>query len=57
MQQNNEIEHINKEILQKKSESVSKWVNANRKNTSKSRTNIVKNILQNKIKQIKKKKC
>ena len=55
LQQNNEIG--------KKSESISKWVNANRKNTSKKRTNlsqtkkiqnIVKNIFQNKIEQIKK---
>ena len=46
-QQNSKIEHINKEInsLQdlikksiKKSESISMWVNANRKNTSKKRT-------------------
>ena len=45
--QNNEIEHINKEmrllqdrlkINKKKSESISKWVNANWKNTSKTRT-------------------
>ena len=45
--QNNEIEHINKqisllqdrlEINEKKSESISKWVNANLKNTSKTRT-------------------
>ena len=43
LQQNNEIEHINKEINllqdllkknEKKSESISEWVNANRKNTS-----------------------
>ena len=43
-QQNNEIEHISQEINllqdllkknQKKSESISKWVKANRKNTSK----------------------
>ena len=72
--QNNEINHINKEInlLQdrltinkKKSKSISKWVNTNRKNTSKRRIkdksfsekkiqNIVKNIFQNKIKHIKK---
>ena len=74
-QQNNEIEHINKEInllqeilkkTRKRSKSISKWVNANWKNTSKkgksmnlSQTkqvrNIVRNIFQNKIKQIKKK--
>ena len=63
----NEIEHINKEtnLLQdilKKKESISKWVIANRKNTSKKRKkdpsqtkkiqNIVKNLFQNKIEQI-----
>ena len=53
------------EEKRKKSESISKWVNAHRQNTSIKRTkdgsfsnqkiqNIVKNILQNKIKQIKK---
>ena len=45
--QNNEIEHINKEISllqdrlkinEKKSKSISKWVNANWKNTNKTRT-------------------
>ena len=45
--QNNEIEHINKEISllkdrlkinKKKSESISKWVKANWKNTNKTRT-------------------
>ena len=48
LQQNNEIEHINKEINllqdelkknEKSQESISKWVNANRKNMSKKRTN------------------
>ena len=73
-QQNKEIEHISKEINllqdrltknEKMSESISKWVNANRKNSSKKRAkdksfsnqkiqNIVKNIFQNKIEQIKK---
>ena len=46
-QQNNEIEHINKEINllqcrleknEKKSESISRWVKANQKNMSKKRT-------------------
>ena len=45
-QQNNEIEHINKKInllqdrlkkKEKKSESISKWVKAYKKNTSKKR--------------------
>ena len=66
-QQNNEIKHINKVInsLQDLLKENEKWVNANRKNTSKKRAkdkcfsnqkmqNIVKNIFQSKIKQIKK---
>ena len=71
--QNNEMEHISKEIsllqdrlkINKKSQSISKWVNANWKNTSKEgqRTNfsqtkkiqkILKYIFKNKIKHIKK---
>ena len=48
LQQNNETEHINKEINllqdelnenEKSQESISKWVNVNRKNMSKKRTN------------------
>ena len=70
--QNNGIEHINQEIsllqdrlkINEKKESTSKWVNANWKNTSKTRTKdksfsnqkntkyIVKNKFQNKIKHI-----
>ena len=71
--QNNEMEQISKEIsllqdrlkINKKSQSISKWVNANWKNTSKEgqRTNfsetkkiqkILKDIFKNKIKHIKK---
>ena len=74
LEQNSEIMYINNEInllqdllkkTQKNPESISKWVSANWKNTSKEgqRTNffqtkklqnIVRNIFQNKIKQIKK---
>ena len=74
LQQNNEIEHINKEInllqdllkkKRKKSKSISKWVNENRRiqvkqgqmtnlSQTKKIQNVVKNIFQNKIKQIKK---
>ena len=73
--QNNEIEHIDKEIcllqdrlkINEKSKNLtSKWVNGNRKNTSKTGAkgksfskqkmqNIVKNIFQNTIKYIEKK--
>ena len=63
MKQNNEIEHINKEIsllqdrIKINIKSLNQFQNGlmRKKNTSKSRTNIVKNILQNKIKKIKKK--
>ena len=74
LQQNNQIEHINKEInllqdllkkKRKKSKSISKWVNENRRiqvkqgqmtnlSQTKKIQNVVKNIFQNKIKQIKK---